>query len=238
MFPIQAILVSVTTLKIDLRWKWILQLYHLLLHKLVSFSLKYPAILDKHSLLKNNSCSSKALLLNSGREGIFCGFSKAKWRKKKKKAKIKAETWTSLEGWEASCRSKQGKSHRLPEVLLASVLFWLPPGWGRSSGGDLEGAGVPWWGLLLFIGGSLKLLRNWVRISMRCCRSVVAPSVCKTCLKREKEKGKKSCMWGQNGCHLPYKMFLLHGEGEAAHAFGKSLKLPGLGSDVLRGSLD
>lgn len=58
----------VTTLKIGLRWKWILQLHHLLLHKLVSFSLKYSAILDKCSLLnvivaveKHNFCDGKGL---------------------------------------------------------------------------------------------------------------------------------------------------------------------------------
>jgi len=50
-----------------------LQLYNLLLHKLVSFSLKYPAILDKCSLLKNNSSSLKALLLSS-EKGFFHDF--------------------------------------------------------------------------------------------------------------------------------------------------------------------
>lgn len=165
-----------------------MQLYHLLSHKLVSFSLKYPAILDKRSLLKNNSSSSKASLLNAGREGIFHGFSKVKW--KKKSSKNRGRNLNFLRGLGSILQEQAGPAPQVPEVLLASVLFWLPLGWGRSCGGDLEGAGVPRWGLLLFIRGSLKLLRNWVRISMRCRSSVVAPSVRKMCLKREKEKSK------------------------------------------------
>lgn len=72
MFPIQSILVSITTLKIDLGWKWILQLFCWLLHKLVSFSLKPPAILDRCSLSKNNSNHLKVLFLSSGKALFLC----------------------------------------------------------------------------------------------------------------------------------------------------------------------
>lgn len=44
-----------------------------LLHKVVPFLLKYPAILVNCSLLKNNSSCLKASFLSSGK-GFFCGF--------------------------------------------------------------------------------------------------------------------------------------------------------------------
>lgn len=72
MFPIQSTLVSITTLKIDLRWQWILQLYCWLLHKLVSFSLKHHAILDKQSLSKSSSSLLKVLFLSSGKGLFLC----------------------------------------------------------------------------------------------------------------------------------------------------------------------
>lgn len=187
----------------------------------MSFSLKYPAILDKRSLLKNNSSSSKASLLNSGREGNFHGFSKVKW-KKKNQAKIEAETWTSSEGWEASCRSKQGQPHRCPRCSLPPCSSGCP--WGGE--GVVEGT----WRVLGCLGRGCS------------CSSGAASSCCETgwefrwgaavaswlhlsakCALKEKRKKVKTktnnCMWGQNGCHLPFKMFLLRGEGEAARAF-------------------
>lgn len=142
MFPIQVILVSITTLKIDLSWKWILQLYHLLLHKLVSFSLKYPAILDKCSLLKNNSSSLKASFLSS--EDIFRGF-----QPHGSQSDVLPSVQRSERPWRVGQRLA-GVSRVSPTLLSLSAMGTMRcpsllcshscPGQGRRSKGWVEGA--------------------------------------------------------------------------------------------------
>lgn len=187
----------------------------------MSFSLKYPAILDKRSLLKNNSSSSKASLLNSGREGNFHGFSKVKWKKKiKQKSRQKPElpqrVGKHLAG--ASRASPTG----CPRCSLPPCSSGCP--WGGE--GVVEGT----WRVLGCLGGGCfcssgaassccetgwefwwgAAVASWLHLSAKCALKE----------KRKKVKTKtNNCMWGQNGCHLPFKMFLLHGEGEAARAF-------------------
>lgn len=130
-----------------------MQLYHLLSHKLVSFSLKYPAILDKRSLLKNNSSSSKASLLNSGREGNFHGFSKVKWKKKiKQKSRQKPEL-PQRAGKHLAGASRASPTGARGAPCLCALLaapgvgkeLWRGPGgcWGASVGAAPVHQGQP-----------------------------------------------------------------------------------------------